>query len=73
MDIFYFESETLEVPGQQEPIVEDKPAEVSVHSNPGRVEEEPLVVSKKGYDLSFLDKLEDLENAAPPIIGKGKI
>jgi len=25
-----------------------------------------IPIPKKGYDLSFLDKLDDLENAAPP-------
>ena len=30
------------------------------------VDEEIIVVPKKGYDLSFLDKLDDLEHAAPP-------
>ncbi len=55
------------VPAQDETIVEEKPAEVSAHSDPGReaCEEAPLIVPKKGYDLSFLDKLEDLEYASP--------
>ncbi|XP_046648937.1 transforming acidic coiled-coil-containing protein 2-like isoform X3 [Daphnia pulicaria] len=61
------ESEESKVPAQDETIVEEKPAEVSVHSDTGReaCEEAPLIVPKKGYDLSFLDKLEDLENASP--------
>ncbi|XP_046464575.1 transforming acidic coiled-coil-containing protein 2-like isoform X3 [Daphnia pulex] len=61
------ESEENKVSAQDETIVEEKPAEVSVHSDTGReaCEEAPLIVPKKGYDLSFLDKLEDLENASP--------
>ncbi|XP_032777179.2 titin isoform X4 [Daphnia magna] len=67
------ESQSTEVRAQEEPFLEDKAADVSVHTNPERevTEEEPLIVPKKGYDLSFLDKLEDLENAAPPDVGKG--
>lgn len=69
------ESQSTEVRAQEEPFLEDKAADVSVHTNPERevTEEEPLIVPKKGYDLSFLDKLEDLENAAPPDVGKGRI
>ena len=63
-----------EVSPQEETIVEDKSLDVSAHSNPEReaFEEAPLIVPKKGYDLSFLDKLEDLENASPVATVKGK-
>lgn len=72
--LFYSESEESKVPAQDETIVEEKPAEVSVHSDTGReaCEEAPLIVPKKGYDLSFLDKLEDLENASPVATVNGK-
>lgn len=37
-------------------------------------EEEEVVVPKKGYDLSWLDKLDDLENASPTAISaKSKV
>lgn len=72
--LFYLESEETKVSAQDETIVEEKPAEVSVHSDTGReaCEEAPLIVPKKGYDLSFLDKLEDLENASPVATVNGK-
>ena len=37
-------------------------------------QEEEVVVPKKGYDLSWLDKLDDLENASPTAISaKSKV
>lgn len=34
----------------------------------GGSQEEELPLPKKGYDLSFLDKLEDLEHASPAAV-----
>jgi hypothetical protein len=74
-DLYHLVSEVSEVSTQDKTIVEEKPADISLHSDPGReaLEETPLIVPKKGYDLSFLDKLEDLENASPvATVVKGK-
>jgi hypothetical protein len=67
-------SEVSEVSAQDETIVGDNPANVSIPSDSGReaFEEAPLIVPKKGYDLSFLDKLEDLENVSPVAAVKGR-
>lgn len=47
------------------PSVEGKPAKP--RPEPLNLPEEKPIVPKKGYDLSFLDRFDDLENATPSI------
>lgn len=56
---------------QEETVVEDK-SEDCVEKPEVEKEtiEEPVIIPKKGYNLDFLDKLDDLENASPTVNGK---
>ncbi|XP_065556787.1 uncharacterized protein LOC136025045 isoform X2 [Artemia franciscana] len=58
---------TEETPISQVPSIEDTPLpKPTPISNP----DEDIPLPKKGYDLSFLDKLDDLEHASPNSVTK---
>lgn len=53
-------------------VVEEKSADCvqEVEREKEETVEEPAIIPKKGYNLDFLDKLDDLENASPTVNGK---
>lgn len=67
-------SDTVVEAAPKESEAEDCPAAAPPSdSEPSETPEvEAAIVPKKGYDLSFLDKLEDLEHASPTAVKEAK-
>ena len=51
--------------------VQEEQCDRSAGKEDRELEQEAVIVPKKGYDLSFLDKLDDLEHASPTALAKG--